>query len=190
MSISLHQNKENKGGYNLLISLLSIIMIFVFVYLSINVFPPAILYAGEEAGVKTPISINSENMTMSNIDNKLIFEGSVVMVKEDLTLNANKIIVTFKNSSKDKANLFQSTSEKNKNDISLIEASGNVRIVQSEKKAKSDNAIYYQDEEKIILTGSPEAWEQGYKVTGKKIIIYLKENRSIVDESHVIIYPK
>jgi hypothetical protein len=38
------------------------------------------------------------------------------------------------------------------------------------------------------LTGDPEAWEEGYPVTGVKMTMFLKEDRSIVESSRVVIH--
>jgi len=72
--------------------------------------------------------------------------------------------------------------------VSLIEAMGNVIMVQGGKKAKSRKAVYSQPDEKLVLTGDPEAWEEGYHVTGVKMTMYLKEDRSIVESSRVVIH--
>ena len=71
--------------------------------------------------------------------------------------------------------------------VSLIEAYGNVVMQQGNKKARSKKALYYQQDDKLILTGEPEAWEQGYRVTGVKMTMFLKEERSIVEGSRVVI---
>jgi hypothetical protein len=37
------------------------------------------------------------------------------------------------------------------------------------------------------LTGDPEVWESGYRVTGTKMTMFLKEDRSVVEGSRVVI---
>lgn len=41
-----------------------------------------------------------------------------------------------------------------------------------------------------MLTGEPKAWEKGDMVTGTKMTIYIKEDRSIVEGSKVIVNPQ
>jgi len=48
-------------------------------------------------------------------------------------------------------------------------------------KATSGRAVYYKDEDKIVLTESPVAWNSGTKVTGSRMTIFLREERSIVE---------
>jgi lipopolysaccharide export system protein LptA len=50
--------------------------------------------------------------------------------------------------------------------------------------------VYYQSEEKIVLTGNPVAWDKGTRVSGKQITMFLAEDRSVVEGgSHVRIEP-
>ena len=41
--------------------------------------------------------------------------------------------------------------------------------------------MYYAKEEKVVLTGKPEVWQEGYRVTGEKITLFLKDDRSVVE---------
>jgi lipopolysaccharide export system protein LptA len=47
--------------------------------------------------------------------------------------------------------------------------------------------VYSQHDEKLVLTGDPQVWEEGYHVTGVKMTMFLKEDRSIVESSRVVI---
>src|SRR5207249_7633369 len=65
--------------------------------------------------------------------------------------------------------------------VSLIDATGNVIIQRGDKRATSKKAVYHQRDETLVLTGDPEAWEEGYRVTGTKMTMFLREDRSIVE---------
>ncbi len=56
-----------------------------------------------------------------------------------------------------------------------------MRIVQGESRAISQHALYNKKEEKVVLTGSPVAWQSGTRISGPKMTMYLKENRSVVE---------
>jgi hypothetical protein len=52
-------------------------------------------------------------------------------------------------------------------------------------------AIFNEDERKIILTGDPIVWQHGTRVSGRKIIMFLDDDRTIVEgESRVMIEPE
>lgn len=105
------------------------------------------------------------------------------MVQGELVVHSDVMIVYFKekppsNSPSVPASGTQSESGK---EINYIEAKGRVRIEKGESRATSQHALYYKAEEKVILTGSPVAWQTGTRISGPKMTMYLRENRSIVE---------
>lgn len=157
---------------------------------------PSSLFASETASRTHPLSITSKSMTVRSLEHQALFEGDVVMMKEDLTITSHRAEVTF--ASKDAAagpdksasGLLSPQSQFGDNEITLIHAIGNVVLQQGDKRIQSKEALYYQKEEKVILLGEPVAWEKDYQVTGTKMTIYLRENRSVVEGSKVVIHPK
>jgi lipopolysaccharide export system protein LptA len=135
-----------------------------------------------------PISIRSEKMTAKNSDSRVVFEDNVVVTKGDLWMRADRMEVFFDpggvSSKSGPPLLFDPQGAQ---EIQRIVAVGNVSVKQGERRAKADQAIYDQREEKIVLIGSPEAWEKDYKVTGTKMTFFLKEQRSIVEQSKMLI---
>ncbi|MCA9456526.1 MAG: hypothetical protein H6750_03520 [Nitrospiraceae bacterium] len=134
-------------------------------------------------GPKTSTVITSNTMTASSEKNQAIFKGSVKMVQGELVVHSDVMIVYFKE--KSGSDLPSSTpsgakSESGK-EISYIEAKGKVRIEKGESRATSQYALYYKAEEKVILTGSPVAWQAGTRISGPKMTMFLKENRSVVE---------
>ncbi|HEX5545423.1 MAG TPA: LptA/OstA family protein, partial [Nitrospira sp.] len=73
--------------------------------------------------------------------------------------------------------------------VSRVEATGDVhrvKIKYENGNATCQKAVYFADGEKIVLTGDPIAWEKGTRVSGKRITIFLTEERSVVEGgSHV-----
>jgi lipopolysaccharide export system protein LptA len=75
--------------------------------------------------------------------------------------------------------------------VSIIEATGKVKIEKADGRATSRKAVYNEDERKIILTGDPVAWQHGTCVSGKKIVMFLDDDRTIVEGgSRVMIEPE
>jgi len=64
--------------------------------------------------------------------------------------------------------------------ISRIEAIGKVRMVQGDRVATGDKAVYYAPEDKLVLMGNPQLWRGDNSLRGHEIIFYLKENRAVV----------
>jgi lipopolysaccharide export system protein LptA len=53
--------------------------------------------------------------------------------------------------------------------------------VKENGNATCGKAVYLADSETMTLTENPVAWEKGTRVSGKKITMYLKEDRSVVE---------
>jgi len=160
---------------------------------------------GEAPAVST--TITAKKMTVRNQDSQAIFEGTVVLTKGALTVYSDKMVVLFHSQTADvdAAKLIpderkhadaakQSVPSKgteampavSNRSVSRIEATGHVKIEKDNGNATCQKAVYFNDEEKIVLTGDPVAWEKGTRVSGKQITMYLAEDRSVVEGgSHV-----
>ncbi len=159
-------------------------------------------------------TITSQRMTVRNQENKAIFEGSVVLTKGTLVVHSDVMVVFFKSVNRDEQatpseggvngkGKDSAPSERGKaagsgtlpimanRSVSLIEATGRVKIMKEDGQATCRKAVYHGDEDKIVLTGDPVAWQKGTRVTGQKITMYLGEDRSVVEGgSQVMIAPE
>jgi lipopolysaccharide export system protein LptA len=148
-------------------------------------------------------TITARKMTVRNQESKAIFEGSVVLIKGGLTVHSDVMVVLFKpGDQQDSGKTVEGTGANKEGRagtapmpgnraVHVIEATGRVRIEKDGGTATCQKAIYYKDEEKIVLTGSPVAWQKGTRVSGKVITMFLEEDRSIVEgDSHVQIEPE
>jgi lipopolysaccharide export system protein LptA len=145
-------------------------------------------------------TITAQKMTVRNQDSKAIFEGAVVLIKGSLVVHSDRMVVSFRpaeTGGKEKSDEAQAEPSGQKREampsvsnrsVSMIEATGRVKIEKDDGRATCQKAVYYQDEEKIVLTGDPVAWQQGTRVSGKRITMFLAEDRSVVEGgSHVTI---
>jgi len=98
-----------------------------------------------------------------------IFTGDVVAKQGDMTLSADKLTVFLL---------------EKQDQIDRLEAEGAVKVVQLNRVATADRAVFYQLEEKLVLSGHAVVVEDNNKVSGEEIDIYLKENRSVIKSSN------
>jgi len=159
---------------------------------------------GAEQAVST--SITSKKMTVKNQDSQAVFEGTVVLTRGALVVYSDRMVVMFQSKDEPEINERKGRGvEKgavvpkgpdvvpavSNRSVSQIEATGRVKIEKDSGSATCEKAVYYQDGDKIVLTGNPVAWEKGTRVTGKKITMFLTEDRSVVEgDSHVRIEPE
>ena len=168
------------------------------------VLPIAIALAAQPVAPKPVASeesrttITSKKMTVRNQENKAIFEGTVVLTKGALVVHSDVMVVFFR--AVDQGAKPDGQSAKTGHDaktdlpvmsnraVSSIEATGKVKIVKADGQATCRKAVYDEADDKIVLTGDPVAWQNGTRVSGQKITMYLAEDRSVVEGgSHVLI---
>ena len=121
---------------------------------------------------KKPIIITSETLTADNKNNTAVFEGSVVAETSDITMSSDKMTVYYDNS---------------ESKVSKIHAIGNVKVLNNTRVLFSKEAVYLDNEEKIIFSGNPKAVEGDNVITGEKIIFFIKDERAVVESSRVIL---
>jgi len=173
----------------------------------------AVLLTAAPVLADTPVSksaderttITSQRMTVRNQENKAIFEGAVVLTKGELIVKSDVMVVFFKPTDQAAPSSKSSETQKKPGEpqakgadlpvmsnraVSLIEATGKVRIIKADGQATCQKAVYDGAEEKIVLTGDPIAWQNGTKVTGQKITMYLAEDRSVVEGGSRVLIDK
>jgi lipopolysaccharide export system protein LptA len=124
------------------------------------------------------IVIKSQSLEVDNQKRIVVFSGQVDAKRDDMTINCEKMTVYY---------IDQSTEKKSgRTDVRIdkIVASGNVKISRPDGAlAMSEKAIYYENDEKVVLTGRPVVKQGNDFVEGSRITLYLREERSIVEGS-------
>jgi lipopolysaccharide export system protein LptA len=115
---------------------------------------------------RAPIDITSDNVEANQKQNKVTFNGNVIAKQEDTTLYANTLIIFY---------------DQNTKKLKEIMAIGNVKIVQSDRRATGQKVTFHQDENKVILDGEAVVREGENVIRGERVIFYVDEERSIVE---------
>jgi len=131
------------------------------------------------AASREPLKIKSDSLHADNEKKTATFEGKVVARQGDLTLYADRLVISYSGDGKE---------------LSRVEAFGNVRIMQGVRQANSAHAIYEPKEARILLDGSPRVTQGSDLITGKLITYYVNEQRSVVtggpnERVEAVIYP-
>lgn len=122
-------------------------IILLFFLLHINVYPEA----------KKPIEILADSMEWNKQLGQAIAIGNARAIQGLTTIKANKIIAIL--------------SEDNNQQITELQASGNVVFSKDKQLATGDKATYYLNKDKVIITGSVELKRSGNIIKGEKLII-------------------
>jgi lipopolysaccharide export system protein LptA len=138
-------------------------------------------------------TVTSKRMTFKNQESQAVFDGAVVLTRGTLVVYSDRMVVSFRG--QDQAGGEQKkTGDTGKGvasakgpdtvsnrAVSQIEATGRVKIERDAGNATCQKAIYYRDEDKIVLTGDPVAWDKGTRVSGNRITMFLAEDRTVVE---------
>ena len=112
-----------------------------------------------------PVNVTANRLQADDNKQVLVFSGDAVATQEDVTIHADRLIIQY-------------TGEKR--EIEQLIAEGHVRITQQDKVATGDRAVFYQREERIVLTGAAQVTQGENSVKGQEITLFLKDQRSIV----------
>jgi lipopolysaccharide transport protein LptA len=136
----------------------------------------------QTADTRAPITISADTLEVSRKDRVAVYEGNVNALDKGrgLSIQANRIEFHF---------------DEKMEDIDRAVAVGNVRISFGERRGTGERAEYFPREERAILQGHPKVWQDNDVVSGCKITLLLKEDRSRVDgcdgeRVNAVFYPR
>ncbi|HEU5360640.1 MAG TPA: lipopolysaccharide transport periplasmic protein LptA [Candidatus Deferrimicrobiaceae bacterium] len=112
-----------------------------------------------------PIDITADRLSADSARESVTFEGNVEARQGNVTLHADRLFAEYSRSAKA---------------IEKITAEGNVRVIQGAREARADRAVFYNLEQRIVLTGGADLVQGENTLKGETVTIYLRENRSVV----------
>jgi lipopolysaccharide export system protein LptA len=178
--VSCRDTEEESRKSELLFNTFFILCLFYLLSL-VTCFLPSASYADEKADKNAqpvPTIITSEALTADNKAKTALFTGSVVAKKGNMTLYADRMLVYY-------------IASGGGSNIDKIDAEGNVKLIRGDRIVTSGKAVYFAGaEERAIFTESPRAAEGKNVVTGTKMTYYMKDDRSVVENSKVFIVEK
>lgn len=124
-----------------------------------------------------PIVIQSNSLEIDNKKRVVLFTGSVEAKREDMLIRCQRMSVYYQDKETEKA-----AAENKGFKIDRIVAKGEVKIDRPDGgSATADEAVYYENEEKLVLHGNPMVKQGEDYVEGSVITLFLKEDRSVVE---------
>jgi len=137
------------------------------------------------------IKIRSNELIFHGSENKVSFKGDVVVEHEDMVLEADDVLLILEESENPSiSSKFSLLSSNEEYQVEKIEADGHVVFQGGNHRGRSEHAEFFREKGIVILTGDPEVWEGDSRVAGSRITVFLKEGKSIVEESRVTLQPQ
>ncbi len=164
---------------------------------------------GPKTEKKEPIHVTSDRMEAYNRKNMIVFIGKVLAVQGEMQIQSDRLEVYMKKKEKTAGGKKGAASSRLKKtsaggqpgapgqgSFERLIAIGNVLVNQGKEKYASGDRLDYMEAKGIaVLTGNPRAWENNNQVVGSKIVLYLREGRTVVHGSRrrrvsVTLYPE
>jgi lipopolysaccharide export system protein LptA len=142
---------------------------------------------------KEPIRINSDSLEYDHRGSMITYRGNVQVTQGDVTLAADRLSITYDPTAAEGAGALPAQGGADR--IREIVAEGGVRIRQGQRLAEGRRAVFDQAKQTIVLSDGAVLHEGPNQVTGDRIIVYLQEERSVVESgSHsrvrAVLYPE
>ncbi len=118
-----------------------------------------------EAQGNLPIEITADRLLADSARETVTFEGNVRAVQGEVTLFSDRLFAEYSGAAKT---------------IEKITAEGNVRVTHAGKEGRAERAVFYNQEQRIVLTGGATLSQGEDSLAGDNVTIYLRENRSVV----------
>ncbi|MBR72019.1 MAG: lipopolysaccharide transport periplasmic protein LptA [Rhodospirillaceae bacterium] len=119
-----------------------------------------------------PIEVVADTLEVKQGENKAIFSGNVEVVQGDMILNAAKLVVHYRENSKNPE----------QPGISLIDASGDVFVTSPRETASGNTGIYNVDKKTIILVGNVVLTQNENVIQGEHLHMNLETGESRVSK--------
>ena len=132
---------------------------------------------------KEPITITSDNLEYQYDDGVIIYRGDVLAVQGDVKVKSNELRITLVKSDEKKPSTRAATEldSADSSKLQTVVATGSVRIDQGTRWAVAGKATFEQSKRTLVLTENPVVHDGPNEVHGDRIVVYIDENRSIVE---------
>jgi lipopolysaccharide export system protein LptA len=127
--------------------------------------------------VPTVIESGAAEMSSTEKETTFTFRNGVTVTGTNMKITCDELVVVAKRSGDAAA-----TVGKQENFKSLI-ATGNVRILQSDREATCGRAAVYPGDDKVELTENPvvRSIKEGWTQTGPKMVLYRGQRRAVIE---------
>ena len=135
-----------------------------------------------------PIRIASERMELDQKTRTIAFVGQVVVRQGKLTITGKRLTIFAEQGS-------GMARDQMIEQIDRIEMQGDVKVTQEDKVATAGKAVFYNKEQKIILSDQPRLAQGKDHVEGALITLFLDQEKSIIEGSssqpvQALLHPK
>lgn len=112
-----------------------------------------------------PIEITADRLLADSGKETVTFEGNVRAKQGEVTLFSDRLFAEYQGAGRA---------------VEKITAEGRVRVIYAGKEARADRAVFFNQEQRIVLSGEAALVQGEDSLKGDTVTIFLQENRSVV----------
>jgi lipopolysaccharide export system protein LptA len=121
--------------------------------------------APEPAAYNETVQVTADRMVSDARTDQVVFTGNVEAQRGDVYVKADRLEVK---------------QDRQTRKVTQMVASGKVFIRRGEQVASAERATFFENEQKVVLTGNPHAWEGNTEIWGEEMVFLLAEGNMIV----------
>ena len=126
----------------------------------------------------TPLVITADSMELQRKKNTIIYRGNVLVEREDVRIASDVLSARY---------------DPENSVLKSVVAEGKVRVNQGGREMTGDKAVFDGLKETIIVSGNTVVRDGKNSISGDRITIYVKEDRSVVENTEgrvkAVIFP-
>jgi lipopolysaccharide export system protein LptA len=122
-----------------------------------------------------PIQIKADSLNLDYKNNTVEFTGTVHAIQSGTTLTSKALKVIY---------------GQKFGDIKQVIALGDVKLSQGGRWATGQRAVLDEVKHTVEMTGQPVIHDGPDSVAGRRIIIYLDSEKSVVEDAQAVIFPR
>ncbi len=126
------------------------------------------------SGGREPLRVDADSLEIRGAEHLVVFQGHVRAVQGEMELEADELEVRL---------------DPRTRDVQRAVARGSVRIRKGEVLAEGSRALYDAGRGVVVLEGEPRVWRGKDVVAGRRITLYLAEDRTVVEGARAVLYP-
>ena len=127
----------------------------------------------------TAIVITADSMELQRKTNTIIYKGNVLVVRDDIKIASDVLFARY---------------DPKGGGLKSVVAEGTVRVRHGGREMTGDKAVFDGSEEIITVSGNTTVRDGNNSISGDRITVYLKEDRSVVENSggrvRAVIFPR
>ena len=131
-------------------------------------------------GKAEPIEIVSDRLDAYNESRLVVFSGNAIATQGNRVIKADRLLLYY-SKNPDDPKLIAAEAFGRRGELERVEAKGRVVVTEGERMVSGNEAVFYQDTRKIIMTGDAVMREGDNVIRGEKIVVFLNENRGVVE---------